>query len=474
MINLIPVNLDVDELNNIYPPDSIKSYSKDHLLDILGLISSIPAKNHKSKTPGGYVPLSSQILRRHIGNYKQYLHYLTEVTHVLETNHHYQKGKCKGYRFTPPYRTRVTPVNSLKQQRYKKHKSERRITAAMKKKYGHIVKWFNHHLEIFYEQAMEYIHRDYEKNLKSPVVKKVTRRGVIYKDADKQYRAAHYHIEAIQQKSFHCNIDTNVKRFHSNLTNMNSQSRKFLTYNGKELHCLDISNSQPYLSLLLFSPEFWNGEKGGDRFSVNRLGIKSLLKGINKSKLSSYIMYQNTSVMQAGSELHEFMNLVTSGKFYELMRDKINSELGYHYTRDEVKTLMLMCFFSDNRFIGQPDAEPKRIFKQLFPFVYGFFALIKKNDNSLLARLLQRIESYIIIDVITKRIARERPYMPFYTIHDSIATTEVHIPYLRMVMEQELYKYIGFAPTLKTERWCPSNVHYSDGSAYIELIENAA
>jgi hypothetical protein len=98
--------------------------------------------------------------------------------------------------------------------------------------------------------------------------------------------------------------------------------------------------------------------------------------------------------------------------------------------------------------------------------VYELFSFIKKSDKTNLPRLLQRLESYLILLGITKRIARERPKMPIFTIHDSIVTTEGNEEYVKQVMKNEMHMAIGIAPTLSTEVWEPANLKFRDGTLF--------
>ena len=77
---------------------------------------------------------------------------------------------------------------------------------------------------------------------------------------------------------------------------------------------------------------------------------------------------------------------------------------------------------------------------------------ISKHTN-FLAVLLQRIESYLVLEIICKRIALERPKLPIYTIHDSIVTTIGNEEYVKSIMVEMLKSYIGHEPKLKFEYW---------------------
>jgi hypothetical protein len=98
------------------------------------------------------------------------------------------------------------------------------------------------------------------------------------------------------------------------------------------------------------------------------------------------------------------------------------------------------------------------MFKEMFPYVYEVFRQIKSKDKSLLPRLLQSIESYLMINVIAKRISIEYPDAPIFTIHDSISTTAEYVDIVEAIMTEELTKAIGHTPKLEPEVWCKSNM----------------
>jgi hypothetical protein len=171
--------------------------------------------------------------------------------------------------------------------------------------------------------------------------------------------------------------------------------------------------------------------------------------------------------MQSGSDLQRYKTLVEQGLFYEYLLEEIGKELGIGYSdRKKVKAAVFQVLFTDNRFLGQKEAKPKKVFKSLFPSVYELFALIKKSDKTNLPRLLQRLESYLMLLVITKRIARERPKLPVFTIHDSIVTTEGNADYVKQVMQHEMQMAIGIVPTLSVEYWSPANLKFRDGTLF--------
>jgi hypothetical protein len=74
-------------------------------------------------------------------------------------------------------------------------------------------------------------------------------------------------------------------------------------------------------------------------------------------------------------------------------------------------------------------------------------------DHTVMARLLQKIESTVMIQMVANRIARERPELPIFTIHDSIATTLGNEEYVKLVVVEETERLTGLQPKVGIEVW---------------------
>ncbi|GGK41505.1 hypothetical protein GCM10007963_06880 [Lutibacter litoralis] len=186
----------------------------------------------------------------------------------------------------------------------------------------------------------------------------------------------------------------------------------------------------------------------------NKLNIYKIF-----SDIDSYIMWGEIDRAIEFKGFDEYMLLVLKGELYEYLEHVFVDELGEEFKdRESVKSVVFEVLFTDNRFIGQKGAEKKRLFKKKFTEVYNLFSILKRKNKTVLPILLQRIESYLIIDVIAKRISKEIPEAPIFTIHDSITTTEEYYFKVRKIMDEELTLAVGFKPSLKREEWCKSNI----------------
>lgn len=432
-------------------PPLFEKFCRDQLVYILGLINSIPATNKDIRLRNGFVPISSAILQRIIPSYKKYLDYLIEHGILLTDNWYLKRDKSKGYKFTRKYSSELLNEVLISSAALKKRiERNRKIGLKQRTKYKHLLKWYTSELSIDWQAAIEFIKNDYRVKKKDHKLW-VSSSSPDYKDPLRQYYSSQVSIKKIQAGDFSISIDDNVRRLHSTLSNMRGDLRKFLTFAYRGLASVDISNSQPYLSLLLLNSSFWSNREG-----LHLLTIVNSYKEVfnNTSILSSFVMLCKKAESRTDSDVHRFKELVLNGEFYTYMASKLGIDVN---ERKQIKSIVFQVLFTDNRFIGQEEAAPKRVFKQLFPTVYELFSLIKKKDNATLPRLLQRIESHMVLQVITKRISKEKKDLPIFTLHDSVITTIGNEMYVNKVMEEEFEKVMGKAPALKIEHWTKSN-----------------
>jgi hypothetical protein len=265
-------------------------------------------------------------------------------------------------------------------------------------------------------------------------------------------------VHSIHNKQFRFKVDETGYRLHTNLTNIKSELRNFITFNGVKLVSVDYSNSQPLLSTLFLKNSYWNAVKQNSSelhytdIRCKEDEVKFINDIIRNIKSSTYTMIPTFT---KSSDIETYVSLCEIGKIYEYIQQELNLS---DNSREAVKVAVFQILFTDNRFIGQVKAEPKRAFKRLFPDVYKVLSLIKKGNSKLLPILLQRIESEIILNRVAKRIEIERPDLPLFTIHDSVVTSVGNELYIQFVMKEEMENAIGLSPNMKIEYWKPENI----------------
>jgi len=439
MNTYLPKKLNLDEHLEKYPPTNIKNFLIDNLKYILGLITEIPAKSERFDSHTGMVPINAEELRKKVRNYKEYLDYALS-TGILVTDNHYIKGKkSKGYRFSDPHMEKVKRVTIEKESLIKKEQKEREIDPQVQEEYFHLTKWFNDDLCVDHTGATEFLESTFSTD------------PYVLEDIFKY----NYNLSRLDKLAAHdycISIDGTVHRFHSNLTGLLGDLRGFISYAGEPLVGVDITNSQPYLSIALFSPPFYTTYSSSLPLSLFSIFSHSLHP--STPPFSPPPMLYTLLEAVDNQDVKHFIELVTKGTIYEYLEREIKEELGIKYKdRKEVKEVIFTVLFTANQFIGQNEAGPKRVFRDRFPTVYKIFAFIKKGEKRNLPILLQRIESHIVLDRICKRIAHEQPHLPIFTIHDSVITTIGNEGYVEAIMKEELSICIGYEPKLNIEYW---------------------
>jgi hypothetical protein len=493
MKTALPENFDLNDHLRDYPPGDTwpGQFNTDHARYILSQITLVPARNKAitGKMENGYTPLYSVMLQKIVHDYKNYLKYFVE-TGVIESNGSYSPsasfvflsygkspGKCTGYRFAKLYKESTTVYSDYSEKFVKKLKKRRKAEYdKLKEEYGHLTKWLwpNCKLVVDVETATRFLKVRRAGQLANPALqdskklgkfslKDLESRGIPQlSDPNEQYKFAINGLTKLDNNDIDCTVDGTVGRMHTNLTNLKSDLRNLITYGAESLVSLDITNSQPYLATVLTNPEFYNkAEKpAGKTLKTLRDHPLNLPKELTNKQ--SPLMLVKLRELADKEDFKVYRNLVSktgleSVDLYEYMKEKC-SEHGISFAnRGEVKEGMFEVLFSRNGY----HSKAKKLFKELFPSVDNLFRTIKQEDHRLLPILLQRIESEVVLRVITKKIGKRYPAIPMFTIHDSIATTEQHVNTVEQVMIEELTKLTGLFPKLKKESWNPANLDWA-------------
>lgn len=288
---MIPGGLDLEAHLEAYPLTNyffvrdnrgkIRSYNHNGTLGqyfdinrlryIIGLISSIPAKNKDSISEDGYVNINSKTIQKFFKDYLPYLDYLLR-TGIFITDNEARTGKSKGYKFSPQYEDSIP-------KRYCYNGFENLDQAVPEETYdaqygrsvpnplldfSYLAHWYEtKKLTIDTREALRFAYelkeRKFREGMESwDINKDKSRNGhIVRKFPRTQYYAAIHNINALDLKHYNAKIDNHVHRLHSVITNIQKEYRQFLKYDGQPLIGIDITNCQPYLLSLLFNSQFW-------------------------------------------------------------------------------------------------------------------------------------------------------------------------------------------------------------------------
>ncbi|MEN5132574.1 hypothetical protein [Elizabethkingia anophelis] len=454
------------------PP--FKRFKLDIAMYYLSLIISIPA-THKDKIyKYGYVQLYSELLKKKYSYYTKYFDYFLDIQILEGVGHSNITGKSKGYRYN--YKAIKSEGNEcvdfrsfdITDKKFHEKLLKQDVCSDSFNSCPHLCKWFNDGLQIDFEGVINKYQSAFYYNK--------------YQSYDKmnlvRSKAYNYWYSAltIHEKCFRTSRKPESdNRLHTNLTNMPSAFRPFVSYKNETIVSLDIKNSQPYFLILLL-------ERLGD------IRISKIMKNIYGSIGIMLRKLQTITTSKAFQE--EFSSLkeaVLNGTFYEylgqffdiepaeIIADKedpskkteiyemsfYNSDLGrnvkqsFEGKRDLMKKLTLQILYTP---LNKPSKEYK-VFKEHFPQLCSCIELFKTHTNDKDAykqfpKLLQHIESNCVLDVVTAELAKQYPEMPIWTIHDSFCTTQQWFPMMEEAVNKALYDYSGgIMPILKSEYW---------------------
>lgn len=466
----IPHNIDLDQLLEEYPLSI--PHAKDYLMYLMHLIHAVPAfrKDSSIEANNGYTVLYSTFLQNRVKQYSILMQWLIERGIVESDNHYVPRSRSKGYRFAPAYRVelrkKITNCYTLIKSILTKRGNTLSIlqpehlpdfdcevgnseglsySDLAKRKLSYLKKWFNTKFQIdvnFSEQYLTYLlEQDVNNNSIHYPMHKFNCRMMV--------------VNNFNDTNLNFHVDGTAGRLHTPLTNLKSQLRAFLTYDGQTLSSADLRNSQPLLSLTLLNYELLTRNRMLQRISL--YNDKFSIGGDSSLSTSSTMLVNFIRDHSQSPDVLLYRDLVLSGRIYEhfedvLRRDGLVAGEG-PALRKLVKKELFTAFFSHNKAVCFENSYGLRAFKSTFPNVYNVFTMIKSEAHSTLACVLQNLEAELVLHGACKDIASLNSEIPLFTIHDSIATTSEHINLVSQKLSERIFAAIDAEPQIKIEIW---------------------
>jgi len=454
----IPENLNINEVieNNkeIFYRRNLKKGKMIFILDAL-VNSRAKHRSELNEHDKKFAPLSTEILQEVVYDYKNYLDFLLETGILLSDNHFIPGEKCKGFCFNAPYdgqRLKEERVDNYILKNAKRRALDKRNIELKKSMwgYGYLTKpWDSDKLKIdlnytdswladYEEENMQAIRDDLKKK-KDDRIKRAIETTEDFKQLARNinYQKAHYSFSG------------DGHRFYTPISNLKRELRNFLTYDGQPLGEVDVKNSQPFLSIKLFDLSFWESSKNSQNLNLKSIDNKYYEDIITLLKTSESLNHKE-------SDLEKYKYLVENGRFYEYMQEHFEPLFPERFNnRSNVKKEVLRIFYVENKDTDKPFYQPCKLFKYHFPLVYELFRLIKEIQSNYLPIILQRIESFLILDVICKKISVLHPHIPFFTIHDSILTTQGNEAIVEEIMAREIQNWTGHTASFGRKELLP-------------------
>ena len=452
----LPSNLDLIGLLAQNPPDF-----KYHLEDFKYLIGTIirlksEIKDHTDKEEADFIPLHSKVLQSRIHDYAKCLRYLIQHKIVESDNYFVPMEKSIGYRLastlmTDGFKEEPLTLTRLTRKRAREYTKER----LLRRHYNHLKKWFNSSLRVDGKGAKGRLETLYKQDMLDGDTK-----------AKEKFHLRNLALSKLIRGEFVCSVDETARRFHSNLTNIKSEVRNYITFENQPLCAVDIKNSQPFISMVLFNRMFYaSNEASFNLKSISKPLFKAIQPIINEIKdllpnVYNIIMLVKPHESQASTEFERYCTLVDKGRLYEYLYPLYHDATGAFYDltdsnqRSKFKKMFFYSLYADNRMLpSDENFQFRKVFRETFPSVYKVFALIKKGDKALLPIILQAVEAELVVNRIARRVASEQPELPIFTIHDSVTTLHYMREYVHDVIKMEFDQAIGLEPTLEYQNW---------------------
>lgn len=406
----------------------------------------------------GYVHLMSKILKKYHYDYSRYISFLKKNGFIEVTDGYSTfKGKSKRYKVLLP-KEPVEPIIFIPED-FTFSKKIMKIDVQERRRADrscrHLTKWLH----------PDYLYINRPKAIK--MVNDLQAKGLSNEKVSKRQQK----IELISKGYISYKREGKDNRLHSVLTNLSKDLRPYLRFKRKQsLISSDLKSSQPFMLAGLI-----NLIINQDKYRIEEC-VKAV-KGIKRRRdiLSNINMWkENLSDLEI-IELKAFIKLVLEDDIYSYVGRKFSSDFQrkkffgecvidkfyceqseskkeklFMDIRDYCKVVFLEYLYSSNSNNEERIKEVRRILPDT---VNRLVSDLKKHNKRDFPIFLQNLESYLLIDKITKEFSKKYPKAPLYTIHDSVATTKKYSELVRCALEQGLKNFFGIKPQVVPEKW---------------------
>ncbi len=257
------------------------------------------------------------------------------------------------------------------------------------------------------------------------------------------------HIQQIEEKNFNLKVAESNGRFFSSVSSLPKILRPFLKINDENVCENDIMSSQSFILSSILTKNFTNDT--GIGFNLNTIfnelltefrnvDIVNMSKNGGRQNFIAGVFFTENEL----KEIKEFHDIDFTMDFYLFVLEegiKKHPDLMKKFPkvnrRDFVKK-RIMSFLFDNNDIFREENILTELIKNLYPavntYVQRFMQMYRANKLSL---VLQRAEAFLILKVCEDLKIDD---VPFFTIHDSIITTEKFKDRVNFTMRNEINK----------------------------------
>ena len=389
-------------------------------------------------------------------------------------------GYCQGYRITPKYNTGEVVFKTIPNKLSKliaKHADKDSSASEAAPDYKFLLDQFKSNTLSFDPKIYEFIsnfsqHLLYRIKNNNPyqikLVQNLIGRWI-------------YYIEQIEESKSWYKVSSKNHRLNSSITNLPRILRPFLLFNGESLTCVDVTSSQPYILSSIMQAKFYNEsaveynlktiypelymeltENGSIDISNTGIVYYSSNTGCTSSFISN--LSNSSSFMWCNfftaPDIESIISYTHAPFYLDFYTDLLNRYYTYNNIpkrvaqkddREKLKGTMMYVLFDENKGHRNNNLQIQ-MFQSVYPGVEKWLnqihSLIGKKRFSY---LLQRAESYLLINVICREFNEQHPTAPLITIHDGLFTTEKYARSLNALLLRRIRELTGILAGTKTK-----------------------
>jgi hypothetical protein len=460
----------------------------------LSLITDTNDNYRLNENNGGFHNICSSEIKRVLGNKDFYAirELLLNPTHPIieiDNSWHNPNGKnfsgyCQGYRIAPKFNTGEVIFKTLPKKFSKviiKYTTKDDIVTAATPDYKFLLNQFENNTLSFDPMVYEYVY-NFGQQLLLQVIDGNPNQIMRTQNLIGRWL---YYIGQMNEDNIWRKVSDKNHRMNSSVTNLPKLLRPFLLCNGELLNCIDISSSQPYiLSSVIQSRFYYDTSVGYNLYTIYPELYKELLENGNiansTTNISNNIIHYYSSItgtttysttvnhsssfmwcnLFTTSELDSINKYTQSPFYFDFYTNVIDTYYTYTNTslraaktdeRGKLKSTMMYVLFDDKR-NHRNNNHYILIFQTVYPGIDRWINQVHKLiGKQRFSYLLQRAESYLLLNVICREFNEQNPTAPLLTIHDGVFTTLKHVQKLEGLVLKRLNELTGVLPGCKVK-----------------------
>jgi hypothetical protein len=499
---IVPASVDVkSKVSGLNLSDTLSKNLKHRIYYILSLIVVHDDNMEFYEDNDYYRTMCSENMKDILGpRYYRYAMNLLLNTNdpVIECNQSYQIGKyCKSYRLTDKYNTGEVEYRSLPDDldmvnRIKENRPSYREGMAMMEKYHFLISQFDKHQLSVEPSVYEYIFNMYQKLMERVVKDNKYQQMIIHNMIGRWLKI----LDRLNDGDLNPMVSGKNHRLNSLFTQIPKNLRTWILCDGKPLIGVDVKACQPYLLASVMKNEFYTFSIEGYNLKTiypslyQDLYDRNMVQGIwdtgynwivsSTGYTSNYVINNtltisnnksNTSISIKYSpfmwchffepteikNIQEYQSIPFKDDYYSFVI-KTNSDTEItpeelEKERTSFKKSTMYILFDGNQ--PRRKNNPKvKYMNQCYPGVNKWLELALEHiGGKELSYILQRSESYFLLNKVSRRFSHENPNPPIFTIHDGLYTHEEYVDHLQTLISDTGLELTGILPGVKIE--CP-------------------